>query len=170
LTKIRWAVAAAAVIAASAEAGFEDDYEVKRWEEIAVQLPAAPKIAECIPFFVSSASSNRFCVDPGSISVGSDGVVRYVLVVETPSGVRNVSFEGMRCEARERRLYAFGQPDGSWSKSRSNQWERIREAAANRHHAALFQDHFCPNGVIVRTADEARDALRRGEHPSLKRY
>lgn len=143
-------------------ASFEDDYELKKWEEIDVQLPAPPKQQELVAFYVSAATDNRFFVDPASISVGSDGVVRYTLVVVTPSGVRNVSFEGMRCETKERRLYAFGRADGTWSKARSNQWDRVREAVNNRHHAALFQDYFCPEGVIVRNEEEARNLLRRG--------
>lgn len=147
--------------AASAVAGFDDDYEAKQWEEVEVQLPGPPVEQSLAAFYVSAASDNRFFIDPASISVGGDGVVRYTLVVVTPGGARNVSFEGMRCETREKRLYAFGRPDGSWSKSRNSQWERVREATTNRHHAALFQEYFCPDGIAVRSADEAKAALRR---------
>lgn len=155
--------------AASVAADFEEDYEAKKWEEIEVRLPPAPKQQDLIGFFVSSATENRFFVDPASVSVGGDGVVRYTLVVLSGAGVRNISFEGMRCDTRERRLYAFGRSDGAWSKSRNNQWERVKEAGSNRQHAALFQEYFCPGGVIVRNAEEARDALYRGGHPSTAR-
>lgn len=143
-------------------ADFEEDYEAKKWEEIEVQLPAPPRQENLVPFYVSAAADNRFFVDLISISVGSDGVVRYTLVVVSPSGVRNVSFEGMRCDTWERRLYAFGRADGAWSKSRNNRWERVREATNNRHHAALFQGYFCPDGIIVRSAEQATGLLRRG--------
>jgi len=159
-----------AASAASSGAGFEDEDEARKWQEMEVEFPAFPKQEGLIAFYVSAVTENRFFVDPGSISIGGDGVVRYVLVVESGAGARNVSYEGMRCEARERRLYAFGRSDGAWSKSRNSQWERVREAAGNRHHAALFQEYFCPGGVIVSSADEARDALRRGGHPSVKRW
>ncbi|MBS1190697.1 MAG: putative lipoprotein [Rhodocyclaceae bacterium] len=147
-------------------ADFEGDDAVRKWEEVEVRLPPPPQPAGLVAFYVSAATDNRFFIDLDSVSSGSDGVVRYTLVVVSAAGVRNVSFEGMRCETRERRLYAFGRSDGTWSKSRNNQWERVRESASNRHHAALFQDYFCPDGVIVRNADEARDALRRGGRPS----
>lgn len=156
------------VAALGASVDEEDDLP-KKWEEAEFQLPPMPKQEDLIGFFVSSATDNRFFVDSPSLSVGGDGVVRYVLVVVTGGGARNVSFEGMRCEARERRLYAFGRSDGSWSKSRNSQWERIREGGSNRQHAALFQEYFCPGGVVVRTTEEARDALRRGGHPSTVR-
>ena len=174
LSEIRWELAAAALmvaaVASSAEAGFQEEYEAKKWEEIEVQLPAMPAAANLIPFYVSAATDNRFFVDGPSLSVDKDGVVRYVLVIETSGGARNVSYEGMRCETKERRMYASGRADGSWSKSRNNRWEPVREAVSNRYHAALFLDYFCPGGAIVWTADEARDALRKGGHPSLKRF
>lgn len=149
-------------VTASALAGFEDDYEAQKWAEVEVQLPAPPKQENLVSFYVSETTENRFFVDPGSISVGSDGVVRYTLVVVSSGGVRNVSFEGVRCETLEKRLYAFGHADGSWAKSRSNQWERVRDIGRNRHHAALIKEFFCPDGGIVRNADEARERLRRG--------
>ncbi|MGV0949835.1 MAG: CNP1-like family protein [Azonexus sp.] len=141
------------------------DRDVKRWQEKLVELPAAPLQENLLPFYVSAATDNDFFVDGTSLTVGSDGVVRYVLVVQTAGGARNVSFEGLRCETRERRVYAFGRLDGTWSRSRNETWQRIRDVPANRHHAALYIDYFCPGGAIVLGADEALDALRRGGHP-----
>lgn len=148
--------------AGSAVAEVEEDFRLPRWEEAEVGFPMAPNQADCLSFYVSAATVNRFCVDAKSLSVGQDGVVRYTLIISAPSGVRNVSFEGMRCETREVRLYALGQSDGSWSKSRGERWRRISEAGANRHHATLFLEHFCPDGVIVAQGDEALANLRRG--------
>lgn len=151
-------------------ADFEEDYESKQWQEIAVTLPEAPQERNLVPFYVSAATSNRFYIDASTLTVGSDGVVRYVLLVLSPEGGRNVTFEGMRCESRERRIYAAGRLDGSWSKARKNEWVRIQDAYANRHHAALFLDYFCPFGNIVRDAAEARNALLLGGHPDNKRW
>lgn len=150
-------------------AGFDSDYEEKRWEEIEAQIPAFPSPENLVPFTVSAASDNKFMIDRKSIAVGVDGVVRYTLVVASPSGAQNISYEGLRCSSGERRLYAFGRSDKSWSKARSNQWVRIQESTLNRHHAALYFEYFCPNGMIVRDADEARTALLSGGHPSTVR-
>lgn len=156
-------------IALTAFADFEEDYETRQWQELEVQLPAAPKQASLLPFYVSAATENQFFVDGATLSVGSDGVVRYVLLILSPQGGRNVTFEGMRCETRERRIYASGRLDGSWSKARKNEWVRIQDVYANRHHAALFLEYFCPVGNIVRDASEARNALIKGLHPDNKR-
>ena len=146
------------------------DEEPVIWREAEVLFPALPAAENMWSFFVSAAASNRFLVDPASLSVGGDGVVRYVLLVETPGGARNMTYEGMRCATREKRIYASARRDGSWSSSRNEAGEKIRDIAPNRQHAALFLDYFCPGGVIVRDSDEARDALSKGGHPSNKMW
>ena len=156
------------LVSSAVFADFEEDYENKQWQEIEVQLPAAPKQETLLPFYVSAATENRFFIDGATLSVGGDGVVRYVLLVLTPQGARNVTYEGMRCETRERRIYASGRLDGTWSKARKNEWVRILDAWANRQHAALYLEYFCPIGTIVKDAAEARDALIKGVHPDNK--
>lgn len=148
-------------IASRSGAAEEEEFNNSTWQEAAWDLPAMPQADELLPFYVSAATNNKFYVDAASLSVGSDGVVRYTLLVLTSGGGRNLGFEGMRCETRERRLYASGRIDGAWSKSRSNQWSRIQDAAANRHYAALFLGYFCPDGVIARNKEEIVAALKR---------
>jgi hypothetical protein len=146
------------------------DEEGAVWREDEIVFPELPAPEKMKPFFVSAAASNRFLLDPASLSVGGDGVVRYVLLVETPGGARNMTYEGMRCTTREKRIYASARRDGSWSRSRNEGWEKIRDIAPNRQHAALFLDYFCPGGVIVRDPDEVRDAINKGGHPSNKMW
>lgn len=147
----------------------EEDGIPRPWQELDVQFPSPPAKDALIPLYVSAATDNRFYIDGSSLSVGADQVVRYVLVVETPGGARNVTYEGMRCESRSRRIYGSGRLDGTWSKARNSDWVRILDAYANRQHAALFLEYFCPYGNSVRTAAEARDALVRGGHSELRR-
>lgn len=166
----RLLLAAPFVLSMGAYAGFEEDYEKQPWQETQVQLPAPPRPESLIQFYVSAATDNQFFVDGASVSVGSDGVVRFTLLATTAGGVRNVSFEGMRCETRERRLYASGRSDAAWSKARKNEWEPIRDVGRNRQYAALYFDYFCPGGVIARSAEEAVGALRAGIHPDNARW
>lgn len=154
---------------APAWADFEEDYEKASWKEVQYQLPPAPAVDRLIPFYVSAATEHRSFVDSSSLTVGEDGVVRFVLVVVTAGGARNVSFEGMRCQTGERRIYASGRLDGSWSKARKNEWVPIREAVVNRQYAALYHDYFCPAGIAARNAAEAVLALRSGGHPDNRR-
>lgn len=149
-----------ALLTSPVRADAEDDYARQSWREGEVVLPAAPAESSLREFYVSAVAENRFFVDMATLSVGADGVVRYVLVVLTHGGARNVSFEGMRCETRQWRIYASGRGDGSWSKARRDDWLPVREAAVNRHHAVLFLEYFCPGGVIVDNVGTLRSAFR----------
>lgn len=160
---------ALAPCAGATEREQDEDDSPRQWQELDVQFPSPPVGDALIPLYVSAATANRFYIDGSSLSVGGDQVIRYVLVVETPGGARNVTYEGMRCESRSRRIYGSGRPDGTWSKARNSEWVRILDAYANRQHAALFLEYFCPFGNSVRTAAEARDALVRGGHPDVRR-
>jgi hypothetical protein len=131
---------------------FEQD---KPWVEVAAQLPPAPRPENLIPFTVSSVTANRHFIDAASISVGSDKVVRYTVLVEAAGGAKNVMFEGLRCATGERRLYAYGQSDGSWSKARNAGWEGIKLRSLLSYHKPLFEEHFCPGWIAVRDTKEA---------------
>jgi hypothetical protein len=141
---------------------FDIEFEnEKPWVELSAQLPPAPKPENLVEFNVSSATRNKYFVATASISVGEDKVVRYSVVIEAAGGAKNVSFEGMRCATGERRLYAYGQPDGSWSKARNTGWEGIKFRSPLSYHKALYEDHFCPDGINVQNAKEAVSSLRR---------
>ena len=141
---------------------FDIEFEAdKPWVELSAQLPPTPQAENLVEFNVSSATRNRHFVDTASISVGEDKVVRYTVVIEAAGGAKNVSFEGMRCATGERRLYAYGHHDGTWSKARKSGWEDIKFRSLLSYHKALFEDHFCPDGINVKDGKEAAQNLRR---------
>lgn len=147
---------------------FDNEYDEKPWEEIEVQLPAYPVTGSMIRFQVGAVEGSTFLIDSESLSVGADGVIRYTLEVVSSSGARNVSYEGMRCATAERRFYAFGRGDKTWSKARGNQWVRIR-GTSNNHHVELFSNYFCPPGApAVTSKEDALGALQRGGQRSAR--
>ncbi|MCB1931055.1 MAG: CNP1-like family protein [Candidatus Accumulibacter sp.] len=130
--------------------------------ESEVRYPPFPQAENLIPFSVSATTNNEFMIDGASLTVSPDRVVRYTLVIVSPAGARNVSYEAMNCSTGERRLYAVGRSDGTWAKARTDKWVAIRESTLNRHHAALFREYFCSIGVTLRDAEDARRILRTG--------
>ncbi len=115
-------------------------------------LPAAPAKENLLPFYVSPSATMNFAIDAPSVSVTPDGIVRFTLVITSAEGARNVSHEGMRCTTAERKLYATGAADGSWSPSRNEAWSQIRDVGANRQYAALYKDYFCDFGSVAGNA------------------
>jgi hypothetical protein len=168
---VRWLLAAAGAFPLAAwSATAERDPDENRGPEAEVQLPPFPQAEHLIPFVVSATTDNKFLIDSDSLTFASGGLVRYTLVIISPTGAQNVSYEGMNCATGERRLYALGRSDQTWSRARSDQWMSVRENTLNRHHAELFTNYFCPLGITVRNVDEVRQALRQGGHPAARQH
>jgi len=106
----------------------------------------------------------RFFVDPDSVSVGEDRIVRYVLVSRSPSGSESITFEGIRCPG-EYRVYAVGHADGTWA-GRPSEWRTIvRDPRVSQ--ATLARQYFCPGRSAILTNAEGQKAVRAGGHPGV---
>ena len=130
------------------------------WEEAEVKIPTAPPSKDLKPFYVSAITQLKFALDAPSITFGKDEVIRYVVVITTPSGAQQVSYEGIRCETFEWRLYATMQKDGGWHKTANSRWQVIKTAGYNSYHAALVRDAFCDNSIPRRSAKEIIPLLK----------
>lgn len=122
-------------------------------QERPVQLPPTPKAENLHPFYVSPTARQTFMLDLSSISTDGDGVVRYTLVSKSPSGAVNISYEGIRCDPREKRIYAHGRNDGTWSLSTREEWIPIDPFMADRPQPALAKDYFCRGDGAPKTLD-----------------
>jgi hypothetical protein len=144
---------------------YELDQEKKPWEEMQTQLPPYPKPDNLLKFDAGSSNTNNYFVDAASLSLGEDKVVRYTLVVKSGGGATNVSFEGMRCDKAQLRVYAFGHPNSAWSRARNSDWREIVPREVNGHHYVLLRDFMCTR-ARNREPIMAKDivaALKRGE-------
>ena len=144
---------------------YEEPEPIQELKE--VEPPAFPKPENLREFYVGPVTANNYFIDASTLSVGNDGIVRYVLIVRTSGGATNVSFEGINCKDLTWKHYATGRSDGTWGKSRAarSEWRSFESQVVNRYHAALSRDFFCPAGTAISTADEGRNALRLGKHP-----
>lgn len=166
--QVRWLAALAVFLIAQSAWGAlsrtwetEFDDKTREWKEIEEQLPRPPVGKELVRLNMGPFSEHHFYVDPPSLSVGVDGVVRYTAVVKTQGGALNVTFEGMRCETREFKIYAIGHRDGSWARARNTDWQRI-ERHVKPYHFTLYREYFCPSTAQPTPPKRALDALRRG--------
>ena len=146
------------------DADFDEDR--RPWKEIEARIPSAPRTGDLVPFEAGAASPHRFYVDPRSLSVGDDGVVRYTLVIKAAGGATNVTYEGIRCELRQQKYYAVGRADGNWVRARNPQWRRIEPQDVNRHHNVLYADFLCPGKQPVKSVRQALQLLSYGPPPA----
>jgi hypothetical protein len=171
---MRRALAAALVAAAPAAAAQNppvkdtgaaaQHFETTPWQEQGVKLPAFPRAEHLLKLDTGPASAFDYFVDSDSLSVGTDGVVRFTVVAKS-EGATNISYEGIRCAYRERKTYAFGYVNDTWRAARDPQWVRIGPAATDLYRFVLWSLYFCPERQTIRSANEGRDALRLGGHP-----
>lgn len=143
----------------------EDDPAPQGWKEAALVLPNYPEDKNLIEFYVGPTNTNHFYIDGPSLSVTPDGIVRYTLVIKTAGGASNVTYEGMRCETREVRLFAVGRSGPTWVVSPRSGWRPVENKLINQHHAALSRDYFCVSGTIASPEDGIR-ILKRGGYSS----
>ena len=121
--------------------------EVKRFKEDALNLPAYPDDTALIEFRPRGNSKNRFYIDRNSVSLGADWVVRYTSVIKSPSGIANVSYEGLRCKTSEYKVYAYGTRSGTWTTAREPTWQEIGRLAANFRYS-LWVDYLCDSEAV----------------------
>ncbi|MCL4747092.1 MAG: hypothetical protein KJZ83_16990 [Burkholderiaceae bacterium] len=131
-------------------------------------MPAVPKAGDTIEFYVSPVTTNRFAIDPASLRVESEKVVQFTLIVTSGSGVRNATYEAIRCDRGEQRLLAVARADDSWSVLRNSQWRRLNTGdTVNRQHPELFA-RLCSGGAAA-ALDTARLLARLRSGPE-RRY
>ena len=125
----------------------------ERARELDAALPPAPAKGDLLPFDLRNSTDLKAALDGRSLAVGKDGVVRYVLVLTSPRGVRNVSYEGIRCDPAEWKMYAVGREDGTWSQLPDPEWRVAEQQAWNSIRFTLAKDYVCEaTGLPARDA------------------
>ena len=139
----------------------DSEEDKKEWKEAEVKFPPYPRNENLVQFEVGGNSPHRFYIDPPSLAIGPDGVVRYSLVTRTAGGATNITFEGIRCEGRRQKYYAVGEASGGWTPARDPHWRRIQHQEPDRRHRALVDTYFCV-GITPRKSADILQRLRYG--------
>lgn len=112
------------------------------WREADAPPPPPLRTERLIPLEIPSTSM-RFGIDPASVSVGEDGIVRYVVIARSPSGVVNANYEAVHCQLAQVKVYARHNPDSGWVKARDPQWQPIHSTANSRHSLFIARNGAC---------------------------
>lgn len=119
------------------------------WKESEAPAPPALRTTGLIPLEIPG-SQLRFGVDPASVTLGSDGIVRYV-VVAAGAGAVNGIYEGIRCSTGEYKVYARNAGKG-WSISGTD-WRQLHDQPRSRHSLLVARTGACvgrgPNGTAA---------------------
>jgi hypothetical protein len=129
------------------------------WRE--VEAPPAPAFSldGLIPL-ETPRSGLRFGVAPASVSVGADGIVRYVVVATGPSGAVNGLYEGIRCNTGEYKVYARHNPGSGWVIAKEPQWRPLQDAPMPRHALTIARTGACVGHGTAASAAKIVSDLR----------
>jgi len=157
----------AGISACTSNSKFIDTLDHKKdWEAIQASLPAYPQPENLVEFDAGPATSLRYYIDTHSISIDEKRVIRYSLIIQSPQGANNVSFEGLRCETRERKRYAIGNDaTRTWARAQISEWQPLEKTAQLHAQRELAKYYFCPRGLVTGSTAEAIRALKAGAHP-----
>jgi hypothetical protein len=126
------------------------------WKESDTPKPPTFDIRRLVPFDVSLQSALKWGFDPDTMMITGDGIVRYVVVAQSPSGVTNAMYEAVRCATSEWKTYARFNKDSGWSSASDPQWLPLRNQPSV-HALRLAQQGMCNGGAPAQTV---RDVVR----------
>lgn len=136
-------------------------------EELAPELPTpAPpafNLKKLIFLPGSSNASVRVGVDPATLVIGKDDIVRYVVVAISEAGNTTAQYEGIRCRSAEAKVYARYNADSLWSLVKEPQWRSLFDASPSAHTLKLARGGVCASASANTTVQRMVEALQGGE-------
>ena len=124
------------------------------WAESEVPNPPAFDVGKLVTFDVPTSPGLVYGVDPAAIQISrKDGVVRYVVVATSPSGARNVMYEGLRCATGEFKTYARYSPDGQWKPATGSEWRTVFGNMPSKHALRFARAGACDGAAAATTVD-----------------
>lgn len=134
------------------------------WKEAEAPPPPAVRTTGLVDVDVPG-STLRFGVDPASITIGNDGIVRYVVVATSRSGTVNAMYEGIHCNRGDVKVYARWNPDTGWSPQPRAEWQALQDVANVRYSLQIARTGACfgraPNGPPAKIVRDMKASIDR---------
>lgn len=137
-------------------------YEEKTWQESEAPPPPAFDLRRLVPLEMPRYMTLRFGVDPETMQVTGDGVVRYVVVAyRENSDTVNAFYEGVRCATDEYKTYAR-YSGGQWDAVPKAEWKRIDDRNSAYTHQ-LAKQSLCGGRAPRSTVGDMVRELKKPE-------
>jgi hypothetical protein len=137
--------------------------QADEWKEAEVPPPPAFDEKRLLLLEMPPYLSLKYGVDPATIAVTGDGVVRYVIVASNKAGgATNAFYEGVRCASEEVKQYArYNQ--GAWHNVANPEWKRIDDRNS-RYAKELSAQALCrghaPRASVGEMVQQIKNPLR----------
>lgn len=113
------------------------------WQELEITPPRFPEAGHltAIPLDLPGVPFD-YALDFATLRSDRDGVIRYVVVITSPTGARNVLYEGLRCKTGESKTYAYGTLN-EWTDTVYSRWEPLIAVGNLAYRDRFYSDYFC---------------------------
>jgi hypothetical protein len=136
------------------------------WMESEAPPPKALNLKGLVPFEVSTNSSLVWAIDPATVTIVGDGLVRYVAVARSQSGVLNVLYEVINCSNGQLKTYARIVTKDSdaaaktWTMVDSPKWKSFYDVPS-KHAFALAKQGVCTGNTAAQNVNEIITSLKK---------
>lgn len=113
------------------------------WKES--DAPPAPtySTAQLVSIEMPHYVSLKFGVDPATINITPDGIVRYVVVAQNASGAGTAMYEAIRCATGEVKTYGRQNQGEAWRMVKEPKWQDFTGNVPSKHAMALARQGAC---------------------------
>ncbi len=130
----------------------------KPWREVATQrIPPLPLDAQLMPVPIDSLppALTLYLDRQGPVLTSQDRILRFWVVIKSSSGAFNATYEGLRCDTRQFKVYAYGRRHASPSVRPAPKpvWRDIGALPGDHFRRELAGDYLC-DGPTPREPDE----------------
>lgn len=129
------------------------------WQADNLPLPDLATLqAQWIELAPPVTVKQRLFIDIGSLQLADDRSIRYALRQQSSSGIENISWEGLQCNERTQRSFAFADMLGKrWIESQRTDWRRLD--GKNDAQQTIAQS-LCSENSAPLTIDELRSNIK----------
>ena len=125
------------------------------WQESELPAPPMFRADRLVPVEMPRHITLQVGVDPETLRLTADGLVRYVVVAKSSSGTINATYEAIRCLTGEVKTYARYSANGQWIPMVKPQWKPLTQNQPSPHAIVLAQQGLCSGrSVAARSSAE----------------
>jgi hypothetical protein len=103
----------------------------------------------------------QFGIDPATLAITPDGIVRYVVVASNAGGSVSAFYEGIRCATGEVKTYARSNSGGGWTLVKDAPWRGLKDNQPSKHALAFARQAACEGATTARSAADIIRAMKK---------
>lgn len=132
--------------------------EPEEWKESDAPPPPAFNANQLIALNMPPYVTLQIGVDPATLVITPDGIVRYVVVARNADGATTALYEGLRCATNEVKTYARQTSGSPWTVVKLPRWQALNARLPSKHALVLARQGVCDSPST--TASSVADIVR----------